>query len=1117
MDDARWQRISALFAAALERDAAERGAFLGVAADPDVRHEVETLLAAHGAVGPLDRLAVQMESLRADALTSSTIQTRAYSDTGERPHAGDRAPLLEPGRRLGRHEIRARLGAGGMGEVYRAYDTRLQRDVAIKILGRRVQERPGALQRFEQEARAASALNHPNIITLYDIGEEEGRPYIVMELVEGESLRRMLSGPWPTDLLLHVARQIADGLVAAHERQIVHRDLKPENILLSRQGIAKIVDFGLAQFRLDQEAVSDRRAGGAERPLQGTAGYLAPEVIAGGLVDERSDQFSLGAILYEMATGRKSFPGKTSIAALDATLHDEPRPLSEARLDLPASFVDAVQRCLRKNPRERHASTRDFLAEIRGARRGSSAPAGAPPMRRGAALPAQRTRLIGRRPELEEIERLVLDKDVRLLTLTGPGGTGKTRLALEAAQRLSPRFPGGVFFVPLASITDTRLVVDTIAKAVGGAVTARPGLAGLIAELRSVSAPTLLLLDNFEQVLDAAAAVSELLAGCPDLTVLVTSREVLHLYGEHGFPVSPLELPDPAGQPLEALAEFPAVALFVERAQAANPGFRLDADSAPVVAALCVGLDGLPLALELAAAQVRVLTPEAMLSRLHQRLRLLTGGARDLPDRHQTLRRTIDWSHQLLGETEQAVFRRLAVFAAAFTVEAAQAVVDPYGTLGLSLEEGVTALVDKSLLQAREPLDGEPRFQMLETLRDYALEKLTENGEIEKTRSAHAAYFLVLAEEGSVAPPSAEQPRWLKRFEAEHDNFRAALEWLTRRGDADWGLRLALGLFPFWERGEYLAEGRRRFDALLELAGTRALPAQRAKALFAAGVLASAHGDLERGVALSEQCLELYRELDDRWGIVVALVALGNQYVSIEALEKARVAIEKSLDAWEELGEHTGFARSLSNLAFVARKQGRFDDARALYQKAVSMFERVEDRLSSAWARNHEGDVARDQGDLGAAESLYGVALASFRALGDGWGIASSLADLATTARQRGDRAAAGRLYREALGRFVELDHRRGIARLLESLACLAGEEGHARRGLQLAAAAAALRDRVGTPHAASVKAELEGSVARMERQLGADEARRAWQEGATLSLDAAVQLATTDPGTAAQ
>jgi predicted ATPase len=590
---------------------------------------------------------------------------------------------------------------------------------------------------------------------------------------------------------------------------------------------------------------------------------------------------------------------------------------------------------------------------------------------------------------------------------------------------VAPRFTGGVVFVPLAGIADPALVVPAIAQALGTAVA--PGhaaLASVIEDLRGTAAPTLLLLDNFEQVIDAGVALGELLAACPQLTIVVTSREVLRLYGEQVFPVPALGLPDRERvAPLVELALCPSVALFIERARAVNHRFVLHEGNAPAVAALCAALDGLPLALELAAAQTRAHGVPALLTRLSDRLGLLTGGARDLPCRQQTLRRTLDWSHQLLGGTEQALFRRLSVFAGGFTAEAAQAVADPYGKLDLSVEQGLAALAEKSLLQSREFEEGELRFVMLETVREYAREKLATAGEERRTREAHAAYFLVLGEETVV---SVDEPSWRRRFQTEHDNFRAALDWSTREERAEWGLRLALALFPFWEHGEHLAEGRRRLDELLALAGTPALPAWHARALFAAGVLASDHGDTARGAALHRRCLEVYRRLGDRRGTVVALVALGNQEVAGGHHDEARRLLEESLELWGELKDDAGFACSLSNLAAVARAQGRLAEGRDLYRQAAATFERLADPLGQAWAINHEGDVAREQRDLGAARALYEEALARFRALAHGWGVGTSLTDLGSIAFQRRDHGAARRCYQEALQTIVRAAGGRG-------------------------------------------------------------------------------------------
>src|SRR5277367_4899951 len=349
----------------------------------------------------------------------------------------------------------------------------------------------------------------------------------------------------------------------------------------------------------------------------------------------------------------------------------------------------------------------------------------------------------------------------------------------------------------------------------------------------------LLLLDNFEHLIQASPVVAELLATAPNLKILVTSRAALHVYGEHEFPVPPLALPDSKSMPsLEALSKCPAIALFVQRAAAAKPDFELNAENARAVTEICARLDGLPLAIELAAARVKVLSLSALQTRLASRLQLLTGGARDLPQRQQTLRAAFDWSYDLLSAAEQKLFRRLSVFVGGCTLEAVEAVCDTKGDLDLDLLDGMASMVDKSLLQQAEQGSGESRFVMLETLREYALEKLEVSGEAALTKRAHAAYYLVLAEENATESSEAEGAGWLERLELENDNFRAGLDWLTETGNAEWGLRLGTSLFRFWEVREYLAEGRERRGRLLTLAGAAGATKARTRALFAAGVLA---------------------------------------------------------------------------------------------------------------------------------------------------------------------------------------------------------------------------------------------------------------------------------------
>ncbi|MGA2372748.1 MAG: protein kinase domain-containing protein [Candidatus Korobacteraceae bacterium] len=1029
------------------------------------------------------------------------------------PHTPDSVPsTLSPGTRFGTYEILEQLGAGGMGEVYRARDTRLGREVAIKTVSLNDRHSQAeALTRFETEARSASALNHPNIVTIYELGCVDNTHFIAMELVRGETVRALLaSGPIPFRKAIAVAAQVADALARAHEIGVVHRDLKPDNLMVSVEGAAKVLDFGLAKLlAVDRPTDADASTSiSKDGAVMGTLGYMSPEQANGAKVDFRSDQFSFGSVLYEMVTGVPAFQRKTAAETAAAILRDEPGRIVSRMLQAPAPFVWIVERCLAKDPKQRYASTRDLARDLAAVRDRLADAHVSHAEPRPSNLPVPRTAFIGREHEAAALRQLLDRDDVRLVTLTGPGGIGKTRLALQVAGEIGDQYPSGVCFASLSVVGEPGLIASTIAQTVGVRETGNQSAQeGLKEYFGGLDQPMLLLLDNFEHLVSAAPAISELLSAGPRLKIVVTSQSPLHVYGEHEFPLPPLALPDPRSLlPLDALSRLPAIALFVERARAVKHDFALTNENASAVAAVCARLDGLPLAIELAAARIKLLSPSAMLARLESCLNLLTGGARDLPARQRTLRGTVDWSYGLLNPAEQTLFRRLSVFIGGCTLEAVEAVCDTAGDLGLDVLDGMASMVDKSLVQQVEAAAGETRFVMLTTIREYALERLAASNDVAATRRPHAAYYLVLAEEG--AAEAAAHPEWLDRLEVEHDNLRAALEYLIKTGDADWGLRLGSALFHFWETREYLTEGRSRIARLLALQGAAARPKLRSRLLFSAAVLAGEQGDYTSAQQLFDESLETCLELNDNRGVAVALNALAVNARDRGEIPTACLLFERCVAIWRDEGDPADVARALSNLANVTKLQGEAARAASLYEECLAIFRKVGDVAGIAWTLNYQGDVARESNDLPAARSFYEQSLAAFSLSRDGWGIASALSDLAGLSWDRGDNDEARRLYGESIQMFQNLGHKRGIARVLECLAANAAAQSDAVQALRFAGAAAALRERLGTPLTPAEQLKLEKVLEFARRTLGNAAGMTAWMEGWALPVEQAIQEA---------
>ena len=977
------------------------------------------------------------------------------------------AESLQPGTRLAQYRVVRRAGAGGMGVVYLAHDVDLDRPVALKVLGPAAAGGSGTAggegaDRLVREARAAARLHHPNVAAVYGVGRDAGVTFLALEWVEGHTLAEHLRANVILDWAEATAalRDAAAGLAAAHAAGVLHRDVKPANLMrAAADGRVKVVDFGLARVH---DVPTDLSATGV---ILGTPAYLSPEQCRGERGTVASDVYALGCTYYHLLTSRSPYADDSGGGVTGLLYRRLTEPLPDARLyadDLPAVALAILTRATAADPADRYPTMAAMLADLDAALAGDRAPTVAHPPEPSPAvatphnLPQPATSFVGRTHELTTVRAML--RDHRLVTLVGPGGAGKTRLSLRVATDLFGRFPDGVRFVDLAAVPATpEATADAVPLAVASAVGAKVAApqdvtAAVVAHLRAARA--LLVLDNCEHVLPAAADVAAaVLAGCPAVRVLATSRAPLGVGGEAEFRVPPLSAPPPgtAWSPAD-LRQLDTVRLLVDRAALVRPSFALTDDNAADVASVCRKLDGLPLAVELAAARLKSLSPRQLADRLGDVLGLLSGGPRTAQPRQRTLRAVIDWSHDLLTPPERVALARLSVFAGTASLEAAEAVL-PDPTPGdpiapADVVDLVAALVDKSLLVA-EDRGGATRFRLLELVRQYAAERLDASGERPAVEARHLAHFAAMAESTYGPSSGPNGAAVMAQLDAEHDNFRAALD----RGNGNEQAQRLLGnLSRYWLHRGNLAEGLARSRAVMAAAAGRPDTPHTADACNTAGVLAYSCGLLTEAFDRYTAGLTAARTFGDFAGESTALTTLSTVLKERGDLPAAREHAEAALALRRAHGTPAAIGGAMNNLAnLLTRLPDEVDAARDLYRQGQALYRQVGDAF---WVGNIDlnlGLLEWNVGDIPAARARYAAAATSLDAAGNRWGWAYAVAGLGGCDLLDGDLPEARRRMTDALAVFRQLGDPAAESETLVGLSGVALAEGNPVAAVDLA------------------------------------------------------------------
>ncbi|MBH0778425.1 protein kinase domain-containing protein [Nocardia bovistercoris] len=910
------------------------------------------------------------------------------------------------------------IGRGGFGVVYRCRQAALDRTVAVKVMIADVDAENQ--ERFLREQRAMGRLTgYPHIVTVLEAGATpDGHPYLAMPYHPSDSLDALIrkDGPLPLDKAVWVGESIAGALDSAHQLGIMHRDVKPGNILFTEHGGPALADFGIAHV-----AGGFRTATGI---VTGSPAFTAPEVLEGGAPTLAADVYGLGATLFCALTGHAAFERRSGENVVTQFLRITSRPVPDLREQgIDAEVAAIVAAAMSRDPDERPtaAAVRDELGRIQ-RRRGFVTVASGEPQVDGARsaadiapdadtapdaegnLSLELTSFIGRRTEVSRVRRLLSSS--RLVTVAGIGGVGKTRVVLRAAAGLRPDFPDGVWVVELAEVSDVSLLVDVVAATLGVRDESAHALLGNVVE-HLTGRRALLVLDNCEQVVVAAAELTEtLLRRCPGLRMLIASREPLNIAGETVLRIAPLPVPNPdKARTLAKLRRFDSVTLFADRAAAAVPGFAVDEANKASVTRICSRLDGLPLAIELAAARMRTMSPEQILQRLDDRYTLLTRGNRTAPTRQQTLRWSIDWSYGLCTRAEQRLWARLSVFAGGFELDAAERICGGESAVD-SVHDVLSALVDKSIVVREEPR-GVVRFRMLETVREYGRDKLAELGERRELRRRHRHWYEQLALDAEAGWIGGRQLDWIARLEREQPNLREALRNCLSASDADAalsGLRTAAALYDFWGMRGLFGEGRSWIDRLLaHPAAAETDVRARVKAMCVGCQLAGPQGDSERAAVLLAQARALVTESNA--AALEARIACADGILAFAGgdAERASVCLVRATDALDadETGLHYVGVQMLLGWAYEI--QGRTESACERYERVVARTEAEGESLNRCAALRGLGMAAWQRGEYERAEQLLKRALRVSRQLDSPVLAALGLEALSWTAADRGD------------------------------------------------------------------------------------------------------------------